>query len=82
MLDLIIALPGIEPTPYTPENWYMEPKNHPIDKKIIFQLSSFGFHVNFQGCKERQRGNYELHMEDASGMTPFWERAQFWIITQ
>ena len=30
----------------------MEPENHPeMKRKITFQTSIFGFHVNFQGCK-------------------------------
>ena len=28
----------------------MEPKNHQLKRKIIFQTSIFGFHVNFPGC--------------------------------
>ena len=35
----------------TPLKINMEPNNHPIERKIIFQTSIFGFHVNFPGCK-------------------------------
>ena len=35
----------------TPRKINMEPKNHPIEKKIIFQTFTLGFHVNFPGCR-------------------------------
>ena len=37
--------------PATPRKINMEPKNHPIEKEIIFQTIIFRFHVNLPGCK-------------------------------
>ena len=34
----------------TPLKIDMEPKNHPLKRKIIFQTSVIVFHVNFSGC--------------------------------
>ena len=35
---------------YLPLKISMEPKNHPIERKIIFQTSIIVFHVNVRGC--------------------------------
>ena len=32
----------------------MEPKNHPFERKIIFQTSIIVFHVNLPGCKDTE----------------------------
>ena len=36
--------------PFTPWKINMEPKNHPIERKIIFHTIIFRFHVNLPGC--------------------------------
>lgn len=45
-----LAVQGID-SPLHPGKENMEPKNHPfLNRKLLFQTSTFRFHVSFPGC--------------------------------